>query len=110
MNLATTTDRKFYTRSGRLTRYAFACGYIELFESGNHLVTLWHEGGPCYHVRYHIFNLPEYLGGGRQFWESDYKLRPMRRQYDETVQLIRRLKGQQEESNVARSDLQDGAG
>ncbi len=108
MSLATRIDpafRKFWTRAGRLTRYAFACGYIEKFEIGRHCVTLWHEGGPCYHVRYHIHDLPAHLGGGRQFWESDYKLRPTRQKYDETVKLIRRLIEQEEKVNVACSDL-----
>lgn len=98
-------QRKFRTRAGRLTRYAFACGYVEQFESGDHCVTLWHEGGPCYHVRYHIHNLPAHLGGGRKFWESDYKLRPVRQKFDETVKLMQQLTAQKENTNVACRDL-----
>lgn len=43
---------KFHTAKGELTTYALACGYIERIDRGEHSVTLWHEGGPCYHVRH----------------------------------------------------------
>ena len=43
---ATLARPRFHTRSGLLTGYALACGYVER-ECG---VTLWHEYG-VYHVR-----------------------------------------------------------
>ncbi len=46
------TQSKFKTANGELSTYALACGYIERIETPEHSVTLWHEGGPCYHVRH----------------------------------------------------------
>lgn len=40
---------KFRTTRGRLTSYAFACGYIEQKENENVRTELYKDG--CYHVR-----------------------------------------------------------
>lgn len=53
------------TKAGDLTHYALACGYIQQFEQDDKRVTLWHEGGPVYHVRAHDF-----ATGTRITWET----------------------------------------
>ena len=69
---------KFYTAKGRLNVYSFACGYQERRELPNGIeVTLWHEGGPCYHVRSH-----DHATGKRIFWESFPHLTEARRLFD----------------------------
>lgn len=55
---------KLLTKTGRLTSYGFACGYIEKKVVDFIQTTLWHEGGPCYHVRQHDFFTHK-----RMFWE-----------------------------------------
>jgi len=35
----------FKTKSGRLTEYAFRCGYLEEYNSGDLYIKLWKEGG-----------------------------------------------------------------
>ena len=45
-------DVRFYTSTGRLTPFAFACGYIERHETGAWSTTLWREYG-AFHVRTH---------------------------------------------------------
>ena len=60
--------RALRTAKGRLTAYAFMCGYIEkrpLKGYADAQVTLWHEGGPLYHVRAH-----DHKTGERLFWTS----------------------------------------
>lgn len=44
-------DSQFYTKRGRLTSYALACGYIEKHYDNSQSVTLWYEGS-VYHVRH----------------------------------------------------------
>lgn len=39
-------DPKFYTTTGKLTAYALACGYVEVYENG---WKLFRDG--CYHLR-----------------------------------------------------------
>jgi hypothetical protein len=65
---------RFKTKAGRLTPYAFACGYLERrpLASGAD-VTLWGEHG-CYHVRAHG---PD----GRIFWDSFHTLTEARKRY-----------------------------
>lgn len=56
---------RFYTRSGKLSAYALACGYVEQWEqmrNPKHFVKLWREHG-CYHVRHHADHV-------RVFWEA----------------------------------------
>ena len=71
---------KFKTKAGRLTPYALACGYLEQFERDGNQVTLWHEGGPCFHVRQHDFKNHE-----RVFWDSFPTLGAARRRYDKAA-------------------------
>lgn len=58
-------EAKWRTKAGDLTHYALACGYIQQFEHDAKRVTLWHEGGPIYHVRAHDF-----AAGQRITWET----------------------------------------
>jgi len=65
------------TKTGLLTAYGLACGYIQEKElSPNVWVTLWHEGGPCYHVRAHDHNT-----GKRLFWFASGSLKECRKVY-----------------------------
>jgi hypothetical protein len=70
----------FKTAAGRLTPYAFACGYQESRALAYHddaRVTLWNEGGPLYHVRAH-----DRANGRRLFWASTESIRDARALYD----------------------------
>lgn len=58
-------EPKWRNQAGDLTHYALACGYIQQFEQDDKRVTLWHEGGPVYHVRAHDF-----ATGTRITWET----------------------------------------
>lgn len=75
--------KKLKTKSGRLTAYGLACGYIEECEYDGIRTTLWHEGGPTLHVRQHDFNKHE-----RVFWEcfSFDEILLARKRYDEASQ------------------------
>lgn len=71
-------NSKFRTKTGRLTPYALACGYVEQCESPSAVrLTLWHEGGPCYHVRAH-----DHANHKRLFWDSFESLSEARKRYD----------------------------
>jgi len=74
----------FKTKSGQLTPYALACGYIEQFEFKNVHVNLWHEGGPVYQVRQHDFNKSE-----RIFWDSFTKLTDARKRFNQAKRMIK---------------------
>lgn len=76
---------RFRTKASRLTPYAFACGYIEQFEQDGKQVTLWHEGGPNYHVRMHDFNEHE-----RVFWDTFTKLTLARKCFDSAKRQLKR--------------------
>jgi hypothetical protein len=67
---------KFKTKTGRLTPYALACGYIERKENDNLRLDLWHEGA-CFHVRAHDF-----ANHARIFWESFESLTQARKFFD----------------------------
>ena len=62
------TAHRFYDTRGRLTRYAFGCGYIERHAG----VTLWQEHG-VYHARV------EGWAGDPAKWRSARTLRGARR-------------------------------
>jgi len=67
--------KNFKNANGDVSQYALHCGYIQKRElSPNVEITLWHEGGPCYHVRAHDFN-----SGTRLFWFSSGSLTDCRR-------------------------------
>lgn len=66
---------KFKTAKGRLTAYAFACGYIETAEANGIQVTLWQEHG-VYHVRAHDFKSHMRLA-----WDSFHTLGEGRKAY-----------------------------
>ncbi len=71
----------FKTKSGRLTPYALACGYVERHETKpgtitGKSVTLWQEHG-VYHVRAH-----DYDAHKRLLWESFDNLTPARKCFD----------------------------
>ncbi len=52
------------TKSGELSSYGLACGYVERYEKNNVRLTLWKEHN-AYHVRKHNFN-----DGTRIFWDT----------------------------------------
>lgn len=66
----------FKTKSGDLTHYALACGYVQRVDCHNVLLTLWYEGGTVFHVRGH-----EIEGRGRLFWETFERLSDARKFY-----------------------------
>lgn len=76
---------KYKTKSGDLTPYALACGYIQQTEGNGVQVTLWHEGGPCYHVRAHNFTTHQRIA-----WESSYRLSDCRKIYRRMVRELTR--------------------
>jgi hypothetical protein len=67
---------QFYTRTGRLTPYALACGYAERITPDEVQVTLWQEHG-AYHVRAHDF-----AAGRRIEWLSFTTLAAAREAFD----------------------------
>ena len=73
---------KFRTKSGRLTPYALACGYIERKETKTRRLELWHEGA-CFHVKAHDF--AEHC---RLFWESFQTLSEARRYFDTQARAV----------------------
>ena len=68
---------KFYNADGSLTRYGFACGYIESTRKGNSHLTMWLEHN-CYHVR--LTN-----DHGRVFWDvfDSNQLTQARKRYNQ---------------------------
>ena len=69
-------NNKFKTKSGRLTPYALACGYLEEKEKAGIRVQLWHDGGPYYQVK--AF---DHSKGKRIFWDSFERLTDARRRF-----------------------------
>lgn len=73
---------RFRTARGELTPYALACGYIQratdtgAYVSARVSLDLWHEGGPCFHVRAH-----DHAAGSRLFWRSYERLADARRDW-----------------------------
>lgn len=67
---------KFKTKSGKLTPYALACGYIEEKEKAGIHLKLWHDGGPYYQVA--AFDHDK---GRRIFWDSFERLTDARRRF-----------------------------
>lgn len=64
-------------KNGDLSVYGLACGYIQQRDIDHNVnVTLWQEGGPCYHVRAHDHNT-----GSRLFRHSTNSLAEARRVY-----------------------------
>jgi hypothetical protein len=76
MNPRIHRDPKFFTKSGRLTPYALACGYIELDETNGTHTKLWFEGGTVYHVSQHNSRRE------RVFWDCFERLSAARKRFD----------------------------
>lgn len=76
---------RFRTKAGRLTNYALGCGYVESVEIGSVSLSLWHEGGPCLHVRAHDHG----ENFGRLFWETFETLTDARRRFDRAKREIK---------------------
>lgn len=74
LNWKPTPPDRFHDSLGRLTPYAFACGYVEEDEQNGIRITLWKEGG--YHVRAY-----DHGQGTRLFWETYPKLSRARIQF-----------------------------
>jgi len=77
------TKNKFRTKAGRLTPYAFACGYIEEKTYGTIEIKLCHNGGVGYDVRAYDTEKKE-----RRFWETFETLTEARRHYDHAEALL----------------------
>ena len=88
-------DPKFNNKDGSLTRYAFACGYVEQHDNKetNSRVTLWLDCG-SYHVRSHQFN-----GAGRLAWETFHTVKEARMFYKEQVKVCEELDKEERESS-----------
>lgn len=69
------TTPKFKTKKGQLTKYSFACGYVERKEEKGVRKTLWLEGG-VYHVRAHDFNQSKRIS-----WDSFHTLKDARAKF-----------------------------
>ena len=67
-------ERVFYNKSGTLTVYAFACGYIEQRKERNKIVSLFKEG--CWHVQARDDDR------GRYVWECFDTLTKARKFFD----------------------------
>jgi len=68
---------RFRNANGDVSSYALACGYIQQRDLAPGVqITLWHEGGPCYHVRAHDHNEHK-----RVFWHATESLTEARRVY-----------------------------
>jgi len=70
-------EPKFYTKTGKLTRYSLACGYVEKTEINGQSLTLWMEYNTL-HVRQHCHNHNK-----RIFWESFDSLTDARKFYND---------------------------
>lgn len=95
-------DPKFNNKDGSLTRYAFACGYVEQHDNKetNSRVTLWLDCG-AYHVRSHQFN-----GAGRLAWETFPTVKEARKFYKEQVKVCEGLdKEERQTSQVTLEEL-----
>lgn len=88
-------DPKFNNKDGSLTRYAFACGYVEQHDNKetNSRVVLWFECG-AYHVRSHQFQ-----GAGRLAWETFHTVKEARMFYKEQVKACEELDKEERESS-----------
>jgi hypothetical protein len=66
---------KLHTKNGKLTAYAFACGYVERKEkNGDNRLTLSKEHG-AFHLRgflggVHVWECPDTLTAGRKMMHS----------------------------------------
>lgn len=86
-----TLGAKWLTAASDLTAYALACGYIQQFEQADKRVTLWHEGGPVYHVRAHDFK-----AGQRLTWETFETLTAARKYWRKMRTYIKMLDDKKE--------------
>ena len=74
----------FKTKTGFLTHYALACGYVQEFNFLDNRLTLWHEGGPSFHVRCHDFG-----NSKRVFWLTFDNLKNARIKFKQTVKQLK---------------------
>lgn len=89
-------DPKFNNKDGSLTRYAFACGYVEQHDNKetDSRVTLWLDCGH-YHVRSHQFS-----GAGRLAWEIFPTVKEARKFYKEQVKACADLDKEEREAKA----------
>lgn len=78
---------KLRTKTGELTPYGLACGYVQTHEVSDIRVTLWHEGGPMYHVRAHDFGEHRRIA-----WDSFERLTDARKAYRRMIRENRPLR------------------
>jgi hypothetical protein len=85
---------EFETSTGRPSAYALHCGYIEQVEINGHSLTLWQEGGKCYHVHQHDHGIDAFkangprVGKGRIFWDSFPTLTEARKRFDAAKKVL----------------------
>lgn len=71
-------EPKFYTSSGALTAYSFACGYVEKQEKHGHKKQMYREHN-CFHVR--AGKLGEYT----EIWEVFDDMKSARKYYNSMI-------------------------
>lgn len=70
---------KFRNKNGTLTRYAFACGYVEEYPATDGAtVRVFHDGGACFHARRSDWKSPG-EGEPNLWWFSSESLTAVRR-------------------------------
>ncbi len=77
----------FKNKRGQCTRYALACGYIDLFEANGYRMTLWLDG--TFHVRMHDHGTDDHQGSGRVFWECFETLTEARAHFNKSKRIAR---------------------
>lgn len=85
------TRSNIKTRSGRVSAYGFACGYIETIENGDKHATIWMEHG-VYHVRWKLDDGEIYRYWTREGngWATFDTLADARKQYDKMSKEVER--------------------
>jgi hypothetical protein len=69
-------EKQFYTKTGQLTDYALACGYMQTFEALDERLCLYKEHN-AYHVKMtsnvsRVWEVFDTLTEARQFYKKEY--------------------------------------
>jgi len=73
------TKTLFYTKTGKLSEYALACGYIESVELNGVILTL-EKDSACIHIKGYNNNIRD-----REFWDSYDTLTEARKEYTKRI-------------------------
>lgn len=76
----TSTTPKFRTKSGDLTAYAFACGYVQFASIDGTEISKWDNGKELYQDG--NFHVKRYKNGHRILWETRDTLKEARDLYN----------------------------